>query len=81
MSELQEAIMDVNYSTMSRFNDWPREKRSEAFYRHNRLMERVMQQTKLQTICTDCESIMPTAITPRPCSQCGSVNTCSPYYC
>jgi hypothetical protein len=66
---------------MSRFNAWPRQKRSEAFYRHNRLMERVMQQTKLQTICTDCESIMPTAITPRPCSECGSVNTCSPYYC
>ena len=23
-------------SAMSRFNDWPREKRSEAFYRHSR---------------------------------------------
>jgi hypothetical protein len=81
MSELQEAIMDVNYSAMSRFNAWPREKRSEAFYRHNRLMERFLQQTKLQTICTDCERIMPTAMTPRPCAECGSVNTCSPYYC
>jgi len=62
-----------------RWNNW--DKRKEAMARHERLVNRILNQNRLETVCTDCEAVMPTSVWPMSCVVCGGGNTVSPYYC
>ncbi len=48
---------------------------------HEQLMAKMLHRTNLETYCTVCGAVMDTAIEPVDCVVCGSIHTCSPYYC
>ena len=68
---------DIN----DRFNFWPVEKRFRALFKHERLMQRIMDTNRLNCMCEDCNSLFNSH---RPqelgCSECGGHNLVSGYY-
>lgn len=79
MSSLIEMVESAE-AVQSRINGWPIAWR-QRIPDHERLLAKILHRANLETYCTNCGAVMDTAINPVDCVLCGSLNTCSPYYC
>ena len=79
MASLIEMVESAE-AVQARINGWPRHWRLRM-PDHERLLAKILHRANLETECTVCGAVMDTAINPVECVLCGSLSTCSPYYC
>ena len=79
MKSLEQRVISAE-AVQGQINGWPLRWR-KRMVDHERLLAKTKHTANLETLCTNCWSVMDTAINHVNCIVCGSANTCSPYYC